>query len=543
MVDRSDSPTPPTPRNQQHEPLLNDDTSAAYLQDFADEPFTSEIDALSTAVAVMATLERRHLVSARAATQLRARPVDLPATPTPPRETDRSWRWRLRAWLPASTRPQPHTHVEPGTMEAIRNLEIQLAGLPALRNVCTRIDHRLARLEAGLQRTESYMADKPSDLSAVAHQRLERIEDAVRLTQQSLSDAMLPEMCVNIERQLIQTRQALERTEDAMADPTVRHICENIEAGLARTEDNLRRTERAVVDWLGELSARVSGRLAKAEDAIQRIERHVSAGALEETTIRELLTRVDRRLEQSVEAVPSREGVLGHENADVDPRQQTRTTHGEPADGGVLARAGLLLHRVTAATSVGVLGSKRVPLSVAAVVLVAAVGLAALLQTALGRTPNGPEATGTRQTDRASSSAVEDTHTQSAAPVDEKVPTLSTARPVTKLVELTAKAPSVPKATTVVPRSQLSSPEPGPITSKRRVFVGTLSIASVPPGATVAINGKRAGVTPLKLSGHRAGSSAVQISQEGFERWSASVRVPADRVTEVDARLRPLAAP
>jgi hypothetical protein len=47
----------------------------------------------------------------------------------------------------------------------------------------------------------------------------------------------------------------------------------------------------------------------------------------------------------------------------------------------------------------------------------------------------------------------------------------------------------------------------------------------------------------LKLSGHRAGSSAVQISQEGFERWSASVRVPADRVTEVDARLRPLMAP
>lgn len=533
MVAPSDSPTPPAPRDQQHELPLNDDTSATHLQDFADEPFTSEVDALSTAVALMATLERRHVVPARAATQPRARPVDLPATPTPTRETDRSWRWRLRAWLPASTGPQPHTHLEPRTLEAIRNLEIQLAGLPALRNVCTRIDQRLARLEAGLQRTESYMADKPSDLSAVTYQRLERIEDAVRLTQQSLSDAMLPEMCVNIERQLIQTRQALERTEDAMADPTVRHICENIEGGLARTEDNLRRTERAVVDSFGELWARMSGRLAEAEDAIQRIESHVSAGALEETTIRELLTRVDRRLEQAVEAVPSREGVLGREKADV-----------EPAD-GVLARAGLLLRRVTAASSssVEVFGSKWAPLSVAAVVLVTAVGLAALIQTAPGGTPNGPEAAGTRQTDRASSSAVEDTRTQPAAPVDAKVPTLSTARPVTRLVALTTDTPSVPKATTVAPRSQPSSPEPGPITSKRRVFVGTLSIASVPPGATVSINGKRAGVTPLKLSGHRAGSSAVQISREGFERWSASVRVPADRVTEVDARLRPLLAP
>jgi hypothetical protein len=352
-------------------------------------------------------------------------------------------------------------------------------------------------------------------------------------------------MCVNIERQLIQTRHALERTEDAMVDPTVRNICENIEAGLARTEDNLRRTERAVVDWLGELSARMSGRLAEAEDTIQRIERHVSAGALEETTIRELLTRVDRRLEQSVEAVPSREGVLGPKNADVNPRQQIRTTQGERADGGVLARAGLLLRRVTAAnsSSVGVFDSKWVQLSVAAVVLVAAVGLGALIQTVLGKTPTGPEATGATQTDRTFSSAVEDVHTQSASAVDASVPALSTVRPVTRLVELTAKPPSLPKATTVAPRSQPSSPEPGPITSKRRVFVGTLSIASVPPGATVSINGKRAGVTPLKLSGHRAGSSAVQISQEGFERWSASVRVPADRVTEVDARLRPLMAP
>jgi hypothetical protein len=482
-------------------------------------------------------------------------------------------------------------------MEAIRSLETQLAALPALRDICTRIDQRLARfedvvrqgaggpvdtalhdlclqiyerlarLEAGLQRTEGYMADKPWDLSAIAHQRLERIEDTVRLTQQSLSDSTLPEMCVNIERQLIQTRKALERTEDAMADPTVRNICENIEAGVARTEDSLRRTEAAVVDWLGELSARMSGRLAEAEDAIQRIERHVSAGALEDTAIRELLTRVDRRLEQAAAAVPSREGVIGPEKADVDPRPQTGTTPGEPAYGGVLARAGLLLRRVrtASATGLGVLDPKWKPLLMAGVVLVAAAGLASLIQTVLGGAPDRPEAAATKQTDRASSSAVEDI--QSAAPVGAKVPALSTARPVTRLVELTATAPSVPKGTTVAPRSQPSvaprtqpsvaprsqpsvaprsqpsSPEPEPITSKPRVYVGTLSISSVPPGATVSINGKRVGVTPLRLSGHRAGSSAVQISQEGFERWSASVRVPADLVTEVNARLRPLAAP
>jgi hypothetical protein len=34
---------------------------------------------------------------------------------------------------------------------------------------------------------------------------------------------------------------------------------------------------------------------------------------------------------------------------------------------------------------------------------------------------------------------------------------------------------------------------------------------------------------------------AVQIAQDGFERWSSSVRVPADQLTQVTARLRPIA--
>jgi hypothetical protein len=73
------------------------------------------------------------------------------------------------------------------------------------------------------------------------------------------------------------------------------------------------------------------------------------------------------------------------------------------------------------------------------------------------------------------------------------------------------------------------------------MFFGTLSITSNPSGAVVSINGQAAGVTPLRLARQRAGSYAVQIAQDGFERWSASVRVPADQLTQVRVILRPIA--
>jgi hypothetical protein len=72
-------------------------------------------------------------------------------------------------------------------------------------------------------------------------------------------------------------------------------------------------------------------------------------------------------------------------------------------------------------------------------------------------------------------------------------------------------------------------------------FVGTLRVGSQPAGAAVSINGKPIGVTPITLAQQRAGSLAVQITLEGFERWSAAVQVPAGRVTQVNATLRPAA--
>jgi PEGA domain len=105
---------------------------------------------------------------------------------------------------------------------------------------------------------------------------------------------------------------------------------------------------------------------------------------------------------------------------------------------------------------------------------------------------------------------------------------------------LTANASPSNREESASVRDRQSLPRPSTPTP-RQVFVGTLSISSVPSGASVSINGKAAGVTPLRLPRQPAGSLAVQIAQDGFERWSAAVRVPADQLTQVTARLRPIA--
>jgi hypothetical protein len=69
-------------------------------------------------------------------------------------------------------------------------------------------------------------------------------------------------------------------------------------------------------------------------------------------------------------------------------------------------------------------------------------------------------------------------------------------------------------------------------------FNGRLIITSEPTGATVLINQRPVGVTPLDLSRYPASSYAVWVQQEGYQRWTAGVSVPANAVTRVRAQLR-----
>jgi hypothetical protein len=93
-------------------------------------------------------------------------------------------------------------------------------------------------------------------------------------------------------------------------------------------------------------------------------------------------------------------------------------------------------------------------------------------------------------------------------------------------------APLVSKVTEVKP-NRTRAPEPP--------FRGALMMNSKPEGAMVFINGEPVGSTPLVLKGLPVGSRAVRIEAEGYQPWSASVRVTANQQTQVMAALYPAA--
>jgi hypothetical protein len=119
------------------------------------------------------------------------------------------------------------------------------------------------------------------------------------------------------------------------------------------------------------------------------------------------------------------------------------------------------------------------------------------------------------------------------------------ARPVVLRMPDVARTVPPPDAkfSDVAPQRPITSPRrrsaraPGP-------FIGTLSVRSVPSGASVWVDQKPVGSTPLVGLQMRAGSHAIWIEHVGFPRWSAAVHVPANRRTEVAATLdAPLGRP
>src|SRR5688572_17041642 len=169
-------------------------------------------------------LEQRHSAPRGALTETPPPPADVPWHAARTADADRSWLWRWRS-LKASLQKTyfRRAHGEPVTMEAMRSLEEHLTSLTKLHELCARIDQRLARteavsgrtdgatmdtalrdvcaeiydrlirVEAAIQRTEGFVADKPWDLSAIAYKRLERVEEAMWLTQKSIEDSTLPD--------------------------------------------------------------------------------------------------------------------------------------------------------------------------------------------------------------------------------------------------------------------------------------------------------------------------------------------------------------
>ena len=94
-----------------------------------------------------------------------------------------------------------------------------------------------------------------------------------------------------------------------------------------------------------------------------------------------------------------------------------------------------------------------------------------------------------------------------------------------------SEPPAAPQAARPVTTSART---PGP-----RRAMGALLITSQPRGAAVSLNGVPKGRTPLRLTGLRAGSRVLSLILPGYERWSWSVAVVAQRATPVAVKLQP----
>lgn len=69
-------------------------------------------------------------------------------------------------------------------------------------------------------------------------------------------------------------------------------------------------------------------------------------------------------------------------------------------------------------------------------------------------------------------------------------------------------------------------------------FQGSLVIRSQPRGASVFINGRRVGTTPLVLRNQPVGSRAVRVGLNGYQNWTSAVRIVANQQTVLTVTLQ-----
>jgi hypothetical protein len=129
-------------------------------------------------------------------------------------------------------------------------------------------------------------------------------------------------------------------------------------------------------------------------------------------------------------------------------------------------------------------------------------------------------------------SAGETDRTDTPSRVAQEQSSRSTSSPPSTLLSSSINAQPVPTTGEDPPKPPLRTPARRP-----PEFVGTLVLQSDPSGAAVFLDGRPIGTTPLQLLRVRAGSHAVWVEREGYQRWTASILVPAEQRTPVDVKL------
>jgi hypothetical protein len=76
-----------------------------------------------------------------------------------------------------------------------------------------------------------------------------------------------------------------------------------------------------------------------------------------------------------------------------------------------------------------------------------------------------------------------------------------------------------------------------PAAAARPLFPGSLVVRSRPAGASVFLNGRFVGTTPLTLRDQSAGSRAVRVTLDGYDPWTTAAQIVAYRQNVVTANL------
>jgi hypothetical protein len=81
-------------------------------------------------------------------------------------------------------------------------------------------------------------------------------------------------------------------------------------------------------------------------------------------------------------------------------------------------------------------------------------------------------------------------------------------------------------------RAAAARPDPAPV-----AFTGSLYVDSRPRGATVLVDGRSVGQTPMTLADLSIGSHVVRIEMAGKKPWTSTARVAAGKTMSVTGSL------
>jgi TonB family protein len=122
------------------------------------------------------------------------------------------------------------------------------------------------------------------------------------------------------------------------------------------------------------------------------------------------------------------------------------------------------------------------------------------------------------------------------APVADPGPAV--APPVTQTAVQPTPEPATPHETPAVAATEAPRPRPTPSPRRSAPASGAADFVSSPPGATVTVDGKAVGTTPLRGLKLAPGKRQVEIALDGHEPWGTTLDVTAGTTGSVDVRLR-----